>query len=268
MVHHQVLRYRADGVEMFSDLFVPDGATGCGGVLVFPGGAGLSEHARTTARDFAGLGYAALACDLHGGGERLKFTGMNDSRPVLERLMSDPDGLMARSIEPMHALAQRTDVDPSRIGAVGYCMGGLMALDMARAGAQLAAVVGVHSPVLRGKDSLRGMDVAMTTGSTTHTEGRAETHDRCRITGKVMIINGADDPTVPRGDYAMFEDEMRAGGVDYQLHLLGGVVHSFAFPDAAELGNPDVLRYDERAAARAWKLTCNLFEETFAPGMS
>jgi len=144
----------------------------------------------------------------------------------------------------------RPEVDPRRIGAVGYCLGGLMALELARTGAALAAVVGVHSPVSTTRQSLRGPDEQTgkaTPAAATWPAPRTDTTSRIR--GQVLILNGADDPTVPRAQYEVFDQEMRAGGVNWQLHLFGGTVHSFTTPDAAEFGNTDVLHYDPRSRA-------------------
>jgi dienelactone hydrolase len=268
MVVHELLRYSDDGTEMLSDFYAPDQRPDRPGVLVFPGGAGLGDHARSTAQDLAELGYASLACDLHGGGKRIDFRDLADSRPVVERLTSNPDALRTSSLTAMKALAERPEVDGRRIGAVGYCMGGLMALELARSGAEIAAVVGVHSPVSDPRQSLRGLDAAIgVADSPLGVTADEDSDGYCRIRAKMLILNGADDPTVPRSQYESFEREMRAGGVDWQLHLFGGTVHSFAFPDAGELGNPDVVRYDARAAARAWKMTCDFLVEVLGqPG--
>jgi dienelactone hydrolase len=269
MVVHELLRYTVDSVDMLSDFYAPEQGRDRPGVLVFPGGAGLGDHARSTALDLAEEGYAALACDLHGGGKRIDFRDLADSRPVVERLTSNPDALLACALTAMKALAERPEVDRRRIGAVGYCMGGLMALELARSGTEIAAVVGVHSPVSDPRQSLRGLDRAIglddpSSGVTADEDG----HANHRITAKILILNGADDPTVPRSQYESFEREMRSGGVDWQLHLFGGTVHSFAFPDAGELGDPDIVRYDPRAAARAWKMTCDFLGEVLGrPGV-
>jgi dienelactone hydrolase len=52
--------------------------------------------------------------------------------------------------------------------------------------------------------------------------------------------------------------------VDWQLHVYGGVVHSFTNPDAAQLGAPDFARYDAKADARSWDAMMGLFAEVLA----
>jgi dienelactone hydrolase len=78
-----------------------------------------------------------------------------------------------------------------------------------------------------------------------------------------MVCIGADDPGIPPEQRAAFENEMRAGGVDWQMHLYGGVVHSFTNPDADEIGRPEFARYDARADSRSWRSMLDLFDSVF-----
>jgi dienelactone hydrolase len=72
---------------------------------------------------------------------------------------------------------------------------------------------------------------------------------------------GADDPLVPIDERASFQDEMRAAGVDWQMHLYGGAKHRFTDPNAAAAGVPG-LEYNQPAAERSWRAMLDLFEET------
>jgi dienelactone hydrolase len=83
------------------------------------------------------------------------------------------------------------------------------------------------------------------------------------IKGKVLVCLGAEDPFVPPDERAAFEREMREGGVDWRMHVYGGVLHSFTNPDAARFGWPDAARYDAGADRRSWSETLSLFEEVF-----
>eukprot|EP01041_Mallomonas_annulata_P039273 gene39273-62921_t len=59
---------------------------------------------------------------------------------------------------------------------------------------------------------------------------------------------------------AEFEQEMRAGGVDWRMDLHGGAVHSFTNPNAGRMGNPAVA-YHELTATRSWRAMLDLFDE-------
>ena len=62
-------------------------------------------------------------------------------------------------------------------------------------------------------------------GLSTPTPGDAK-----QIKAKVLALHGADDPIVKPEEVAAFEEEMRKGGVDWQLVIYGDAVHSFTQP--------------------------------------
>ena len=69
----EILNYQADGLNMLSHLYWDDAKSGPRpGILVFPEAFGLGAHAKGRAERLAGLGYAALACDLHGDGAQIE----------------------------------------------------------------------------------------------------------------------------------------------------------------------------------------------------
>ena len=51
------------------------------------------------------------------------------------------------------------------------------------------------------------------------------------------------------------------GGVDWQITIYGGVVHSFTNKHADRMGRPDFARYDAKADARSWKQMSDLLAE-------
>lgn len=128
------------------------------------------------------------------------------------------------------------------MAAIGYCFGGTTALELARSGAELAAVVGFHSGL-----------------------GTARPEDASDIGGKVLALIGADDPMVPPEQRTAFEAEMRAGGVDWRMTLYGGAVHSFTNPAADAYGSPKFAAYHAPTAARSWQAMLDLFDEALGP---
>ena len=205
--------------------------------LVFPEAFGLSDHAKGRAQRLAEAGYVALACDLHGGGRQL--TSLDEVMGALGPLMADPLHTRARAAGALEALKARPEVDSNRIASTGYCFGGTMSLELARGGADIRGVVGFHSGL-----------------------GTARPQDSGNIKAKIVVCIGADDPMIPPELRGTFEQEMREGKVDWQMHLYGGVVHSFTNRDVDQMGNP-ALRYDAAADARSWATMIDLFEEIF-----
>jgi dienelactone hydrolase len=235
-LHIEDIEYVHDGVRMVGQLAVDDGRAGTRpAVLVSHDAMGISDHPKRTARRLAELGYVALAIDYHGGGTTLP---PDEIGPRLGALMGDAVKTRAVARAGLDALLASPYADASKAAAIGYCFGGTLSLELARGGADLAAVVGFHSGL-----------------ATDHPQ------DAANITGKVLVCIGADDPIIPPEQRLAFEEEMRAAGVDWQLHLYGGAVHSFTNP-LADGSNP-ALRYDTVADERSWHSMLTLFGEVF-----
>jgi dienelactone hydrolase len=232
------LKYQADGLSMDSLLLFEPASGRRPGVLVFPEAFGLGEHAIEKARRLSSLGYVALAGDLHGN--RQTVFDREKVAALLGDLRTNPARIRARARGALDALCACPEVDPQRIAAIGFCFGGTMALELARSGAPVAAVVGFHSGLLT-----------------------VAPQDAANIRGKVLVCLGADDPLIPAQQRADFEAEMRAGKVNWQMSLYGGVVHSFTNPAADRMNRPDTLRYDATADARSWQQMRDLFDEVF-----
>lgn len=207
-------------------------------VLVCHEGPGLSPHPKNVANRLASLGYVAFALDYHGGGVPLSGDEM---MPRLIELMNDPDTIRLRARTGLAVLLGQPVADATQVAAIGYCFGGTMALELARSGADIAAVVGFHSGL-----------------------ATARPEDAANITAKVLVLIGTEDPLIPPQQRTEFEAEMRAGGVDWRMNLYGGAAHSFTNTQAAEAGMPGI-EYDESADKRSWRAMRDLFEETFLP---
>ncbi|MEJ0028384.1 MAG: dienelactone hydrolase family protein [Rhizomicrobium sp.] len=236
----ETLTYQADGLTMRSELFFEPGGAPRPGVLVFPEAYGLNRHALERAERLATLGYAALACDLHG--DALVVEDLGVSIGMLDALYADPSKTRARAGGGLRALAARPEVDAARIGAIGFCFGGTMGLELARSGAAIKAVVGFHSGLAT---------VAPKT-------------DAKAIKARILVCIGGDDPFIPPEQRATFESEMRDGGVDWQMNVYGNTVHSFTNPTAANAKRPDAVRYNADTDRRSWKAMQDLFAEAFA----
>lgn len=243
MVATSEIEYEADGgVVMIGHLAVPDDDAGAAlpGVLVAHEAPGLDDVHRERADRLAERGYVAFALDAHGAG-RSRLDDPHISERVAA-ISNDPDRARSIAVSALEVLRGNPRVDASRIAAIGYCFGGTLVLELARGGADLRAVVGFH-PGLR----------------------TSRPEDARNITGTVLICVGSEDPYVDGEARAAFEAEMRAGGVDWRMHLYGGVQHSFTHPYAARAGVPG-LAYDRAAADRAWRALLDLFEEVMGPG--
>jgi dienelactone hydrolase len=231
----ELLIYQADGLTMHGQLFFERGVKRAG-VLVFPDAFGLNAHAVERARRLAAEGYVALACDLHGEGKIIP--DIQQMMATLAPLMGSPERIRDRAGSALAALSARDEVDTTRLAAIGFCLGGTMAFELARTGADIRAAVGFHA-VLETK-------VPAALGG---------------IKASILACIGADDPMVAPDQRAGFEAEMRIAKADWQLHLYGGVVHSFTDPDAGLRNMPEMARYDETADTRSWAAMHGLFAQ-------
>jgi dienelactone hydrolase len=229
------VEYEADGARLRGYLALPDGEAPWPAVLVAHEGNGLDDFQLTKAPRLAELGYAALALDYYG--DRKVFDDREEMMTTVIGLASDPERIRARAKAALDVLVAEPGVDAGRVAAIGFCFGETVAMELARTGADLKAIVGFHP----GLNILRP-------GDSRH------------IKGKVLMCVGADDPIVPPESRRAYEEEMRAAGVDWRMILLGGVEHSFTHPFADSLGITG-LKYDETAAERSWRAMLDLFEE-------
>ena len=206
-------------------------------IVLFPDARGVGAHAIECAGRLATLGYPTLVADLYGEG--LQARDMAQAGELMRGLRADVDRWRARARASLDALSGQEGVDHSRLAALGYCFGGSTALELARSGAPLAAVVTFHG----GLASPRPADAA-------------------NIRAKVLVCHGAADPLVPPADVAAFEEAMGRTKVDWQLHAYGGAVHAFTNPDADNAGTP-ALGYNEAADRRSWAAMLGLLQEAF-----
>ncbi len=239
-MQHEIISYEADGLNMKSQLFFEPASQPLAGVLVFPEAPGLEDHALSRARRLATEGYVALACDLHGDGQ--VFYDMPQIMGLIGELAQAPDKIRARAQGALTALTARKEVDAARIAAIGFCFGGTMSLELARAGAAIKAVTGFHS--------------GLATKSPPSVPGA--------IKPRILVCIGADDPFIPDEQRTAFEAEMRTAQADWQMHLYGNTVHSFTNPNADKIGRPEALRYNPESDKLAWAAMHELFAETLA----
>jgi dienelactone hydrolase len=206
-------------------------------VLVAHQWKGLGDYEKRRAEMLARLGYDVLAADIYGKGVRPQSPQAAGAEAG--KYKNDRALLRARVRAGLDVLTSHELTAPKRVAAIAYCFGGTTVLELARSGAEVAGVVSFHG------------------GLSTPTPGDAR-----NIKAKVLALHGADDPHVPPKEVAAFEDEMRQGGVDWQLVAYGGAVHSFTDWDAGT-DNTRGAAYNERADRRSWEAMKQFFAELF-----
>ena len=125
------------------------------------------------------------------------------------------------------------------MAVVGFCFGGLAALQLARSGAPIAAAVSIHGGLA--------------------TSVRAEPG---QVRARLLVCHGAMDPHVPLADVTAFAEEMNAAGADWQLTMYGGAQHGFTHADAKPGAIPGVA-YHEQADTLSFAATRDFLARAF-----
>ena len=215
----------AEGETTLEGYFASDASSGAPGVLVCHTWAGQGEFEDGVARSLSELGYAALAGDVYGKGVR---GGNPEENSALLQPMIDDRALLLRRLNAgIECLRAQPEVDESRIAVIGFCFGGLCALDVARSGADVRGVVSFHG-LLGAPDLPPG-----------------------EVRAKVLALHGWDDPLATPENALAFATEMSSLGADWQLHAYGGTVHAFTNPNADDADGG--MLYSETAKTRAFE---------------
>ncbi len=207
------------------------------GVLVFHENTGLTDHERERASRLAKLGYVALACDMFG--ERSGPAPATDAerRAAFEEFRDNK--LLPRALAGFQALAAQPPVDHQKIAAIGFCLGGMAALELARSGADLSAVVSFHGGLATTRPAVAG-----------------------QMKAKVLVCHGALDPFITIDQVNAFAKEMQAAAVDWQMILYGGAAHGFTNPAVDRMGRPG-LAHHKQSDDRSWAAMQQFLVESF-----
>ena len=206
-------------------------------VIIIPTVMGVQPLELGFAEKLNALGYHAVVADLFGR----RFTPGVDKEAAfaaMGELRADRAALRDRLLAIVDEVRKREHVDSSKLAVIGYCFGGQCALDVARSGADVAAVASFH-----GLFDPCGLPAQP-------------------IKAKVLAMHGWDDPMVPPEVVVALGKELTDAGADWQIHCYGHVGHGFTNPNAHQLGIKGVA-YDEAAARRSWAALEDYLAEVF-----
>ena len=198
--------------------------------------AGRTDFENGKAQALAAMGYAGFAIDVYGAG----VTGSNaeENTALMTPLLEDRSELLARLRAGIAAGSAHAAVDASRVASMGYCFGGLCALDLARSGDSLAGCISLH-----GLFAPPSWPVE-------------------RIKAKVLILHGWDDPMAKPDTVLSVSEELSKAGADWQLVAYGNTLHAFTNPQANDRDFGTV--YDADADRRSWQALTEFLREVFS----
>ncbi len=234
MAHAEVqgnsVEYSAAGTTLKGYLAQNSAMTGKRpGVLVVHEWWGHNEYARKRADLLAQQGYVALAVDMYGDGKTADHP--KEAGAFMAQVNNDKGLAQARFDAAKAFLRSQPNVDGEKLAAIGYCFGGGVVLNMARAGTDVRGVASFHGSLASAEPAAKG-----------------------QIKTQVMVFTGADDRMVPPEQVAAFKQEMDAAGAVYEVISYPGVQHSFTNPQADDFAKKfDLpLAYDAAADKDSW----------------
>ncbi len=229
------IAYTVGGKEMTGYLADGSGGTKAPGILVCHQGGGLRDHEKERARMLADLGYVAFCLDMYGEVAATRERSME----LLTGVTQDRKLWDERILAGIAQLKAQSNVDVSRLAAIGFCFGGMTVIEAVRASADLRCIVAFHPGL-------------------THLP---ETDPR-KVTGKVMVCAGQLDPLIPDEARNRFLKLMEDAGADLQYINYSQAGHSFTDKSVDEFNIPN-FKYHAATDRRSWAAMRDLFDETF-----
>ncbi len=209
-------------------------------LLMAPNWLGCIPASCEVGRMLADKGFVVFVADMFGEGKLPK--GTENPMEFLQPYLADVPGMRRSITAALDTLTREADKrgigDLARRAAIGYCYGGNNVLDLARAGADVAAVVSVHGVLSTPMPAKKG-----------------------DIKSAVLVLHGAADPISPKADRDAFEAEMDGAGARWYSLTFGNVVHAYTDPNA---NFPPVAKFDEPATRHGYTLAFNFIEDAFA----
>ena len=205
-------------------------------VVVVHNWMGVNDYVQMRAEQLAKLGYVAFNADIYGKGVRPK-DGNEAGALAGKYKAGERKDMRSRATAAFNVLASDKRVNANKISAMGYCFGGTVALEMARAGLPLAGVISFHGGLAAVK-----------------------TEDAKNIKSPVLVLHGAIDPYVPVAEVNQFQKELNEAKVNYEFVAYSGAVHAFTEKAAGD----DISKgaaYNEQADKKSFEAMKNFLAE-------
>jgi carboxymethylenebutenolidase len=200
-------------------------------VLVIQEWWGVDDWVREQTDRFAQQGYVALAVDLYRG----RSTKSMEEAHELSRGLPE-DRAMADLKAGIDFLSQHSDVDPERIGVVGWCLGGGYALALATSDPRPKATVINYGRLVTDSKAI------------------------ARIQGPILGNFGGTDRGIPADDVRKFGQELTKYGKLGDIKIYDGAGHAFMNPNNQQ-------GYNAAAAQDAWGRIDGFFARTLRANM-
>ena len=222
-MHRETVSYRANGGSASGHLAVPDAKGPHPGVVVIQEYWGLEPHIKDVAGRFTEHGFVALAPDLYHG----KVAKEPDEARKLAMALDLPQAVREITGAARY-LTGRSDVQPKKVGVIGFCMGGRLALAFGAASELVGAIAAFYPGGYR-----------------------PTVEDARQLKAPILIHFGEEDQSIGTDDRAHIERTLREAGRTAECHIYMGAPHAF-FNDTKPSHRPE-------SARQAWERTIDWF---------
>jgi dienelactone hydrolase len=209
-------------------------------MLMAPNWLGVTEDAIARTRMMADDRYIGFVADMYGDGK--VSAGPPEAAGLANALRDDPPERrlrIAAALATLESEAEKRGIgDAGRKAAIGFCFGGGNVLELARAGADVQAVVCLHGD--------------LTTKQPVIVQG-------C-IKPALFVLHGSRDPAADKGQRDAFEAEMDGVKAKWQMLVFGGLLHSFC---ETEADVPGIAEYNAPAARQSYQLLDQFITDAF-----
>jgi len=206
-----------------------------GGILVLPTIANPLPHSKERTLRLAEAGFVAFLADYYGA----PVPDFAAAGPLASALRADVDHYRTRLRAALATLAAQAP--GQRLSAIGFCMGGQAALELARDGADILLAASFHGIFETDRRA---------SASTAHKP-------------RILVLHGDADPLAPRDHVLALWDELDAAGYAWHFHAYAGVKHGFTDPEADKRGLP-AIGYNASADRQSWAALLSLLDEVYA----
>ena len=208
-------------------------------ILVIPEWWGLTDYAKSRAKQLAELGYFAMAVDMYGNGAIAEDPGT--AQKLAGPFYANPQMGKDRIDAALAKIKNYPQADTNSIAAIGYCFGGAQVLNAARLGENFKGVVSFHG-------NLVGVPA-----------------DKNLLKAKVLVCHGEADKFVTKEEVAKFKKQMDSIGAVYTFKSYANATHAFTNPGATEKGKQFNMPIEYNAAAdkASWNDMKDFFGQIF-----
>ena len=211
--------YKSGDETVNAVMYAPPGKGPFPALVVIHEWWGLNDWVKEQASKLADQGYVTLAIDLYRG---KVATTPDEAHEIMRGVPEDRANrdLLATS----SYLRAQKNVDPKRVGSIGWCMGGGYSLNLALNDPKLKAAVINYGHLAADEATLK------------------------KINAAILGIFGGQDRGIPVADVNKFETQLKALGKTAEIHVFPDAGHGFENPV-----NKQAYRAED--AGQAWKLT-------------